>query len=103
MRAAVATVSKGSSVKGKKAKRTTKVVPGTGKLQGRFCVVVNLAEGDKKPKSAVKGTKLAPVQFRGCPTSKAEAVASAQKFATIATLPAGKGKRSKKRSKKSRR
>lgn len=81
----------GELVRMKHGKRRAWVTRRTkpGRLQGRFCVVVDAPA----PKSAVKGVKLMGRQFRGCYTDKADAVRKAEQLATVATLPKGKGKR----------
>jgi ATP adenylyltransferase/5',5'''-P-1,P-4-tetraphosphate phosphorylase II len=48
-----------------------------GRLHGRYCVSVKL---DKPHKSAVRGVKLAPVEFHGCFIKKTDAVKRATKL-----------------------
>lgn len=88
----------GELVKMKHGKRRAWVTRRTkpGRLQGRFCVVVDAPA----PKSAVRGVELMGRQFRGCFTSKADAVRKAEQLAVAPTLPKGKGKRSSSGSRK---
>lgn len=82
---------------GKIVKRATGVRKGrinhvtkNNRMKGRYCVII---EVEKAPKSAVKGVKLKPIQFHGCFTKKADAVARLEKLVNQKNQPKRRGRR----------